>query len=111
MRRILVENARRKGRLRHGGGHRRIELTDGCLAVEAPPDALTALDEALVRLADQDAEAAGLVKLTCFAGLTLDQAAEVLGISPRTAYRHLAFARAWLYDSIGKEDGSASQEA
>jgi DNA-directed RNA polymerase specialized sigma24 family protein len=79
--------------------------------VEAPPDALTALDEALVRLADQDAEAAGLVKLTCFAGLTLDQAAEVLGISPRTAYRHLAFARAWLYDSIGKEDGSASQEA
>ena len=111
MRRILIDNARRKKRLKRGGNQQRIEITDGCLAVEASPDGLIALNEALTRLSAQDNEAAGLVKLTYFAGLTLEQAAEVLGISPRTAYRHMAFARAWLYDAISNEDGSATQEA
>jgi RNA polymerase sigma factor (TIGR02999 family) len=100
MRRILVENARRKGREKHGGGHHRIELHEVGLAVEASPEGLIALDEALFRLAAKDADAARLIELTCFAGLTLDQAAEVLGVSSRTAYRHWAFARAWLYEAL-----------
>jgi RNA polymerase sigma factor (TIGR02999 family) len=104
MRRIIIDNARRKKRLKHGSDHQRIELTDGCLAIEAPPDGLIALDEALARLLGQDTQAAGLVKLTYFGGLTLEQAAEVMEVSPRTAYRHMAFARAWLYDAINKED-------
>jgi RNA polymerase sigma factor (TIGR02999 family) len=108
MRRILIDNARRKKRLKRGGNKQRIELTDGCLAVEASPDGLIALDEALTRLSAQDTEAAGLINLTYFAGLTLEQAAEILEISPRTAYRHMAFARAWLYDAISSEDGSAT---
>ena len=108
MRRILIDNARCKKRLKRGGGHQRIELTDGCLAMEAPPDDLIALDEALTQLASQDAKAAGLVKLTYFGGLTLEQAAEVLEVSPRTAYRQIAFARAWLYDTISKKNGTVS---
>ena len=104
MRRIIIDNARRKKRLKHGGDHQRIELTDGCLAIEAPPDGLIALDEALEQLVDQDTQAVGLVKLTYFGGLTLEQAAKVMELSPRTAYRHMAFARAWLYDAINKED-------
>jgi RNA polymerase sigma factor (TIGR02999 family) len=103
MRRILVEKARRKKRLKRGGGRRRIELDDACLAVEASPDGLIALDEALTQLAGEEAEAAELVKLLYFGGLSLEQAAELLGVSLRTAYRHLAFARAWLYDAIATE--------
>jgi RNA polymerase sigma factor (TIGR02999 family) len=103
MRRILVENARRKGREKHGGQHRRLDLCDVSLAVEASPEGVIVLDEALSRLAVKDAEAARLIELTCFGGLTLDQAAEVLGVSSRTAYRHWAFARAWLYEAL---DGS-----
>ena len=111
MRRILVENARRKGRQKRGGDRQRVELTDGCLAIEAPPHGLIALDEALEQLVDQDAEAAELVKLTYFGGLAVEQAAEVLGVSSRTAYRHWAFARAWLYEAIGQEDKPPAQEA
>jgi len=111
MRRILIENARRKRRLKHGGRRERVQLNDGCLAVEAPADSLIALDEALTQLTGRDAEAAELVKLTYFGGLTLEQAAEVLGVSLRTAYRHWAFARAWLYDAIAKDDIAATQEA
>jgi RNA polymerase sigma factor (TIGR02999 family) len=106
MRRILVDNARRKGRQKHGGGRRQIELQDLCLAVEASPEGLIALDEALSRLAARDSEAARLIELTCFGGLTLDQAAEVLGVSSRTAYRHWAFARAWLYAALVEGPGS-----
>jgi RNA polymerase sigma factor (TIGR02999 family) len=105
MRRILVENARRKGREKHGGEHQRVEFRDIGAAVEASPEGLVALDEALSRLATKDSDAARLVELTCFGGLTLDQAAEVLGVSPRTAYRHWAFARAWLYEAL---DGSSA---
>jgi RNA polymerase sigma factor (TIGR02999 family) len=100
MRRILIEQARRKDRLKHGGGLQRVGLETVELAVEIPADNLLALDEALLRLAQQDAETAQLVKLHCFGGLTIEQAAEVLGQSARTAYRNWAFARAWLYREV-----------
>jgi RNA polymerase sigma factor (TIGR02999 family) len=100
MRRILVENARRKGRGKHGGGRQRVDVDGLDLAVELPVDNLLALDEALAVLAQRDAQAAQLVKLHCFAGLSIEQAAEVLAVSPRTAYRDWAFARAWLYRAV-----------
>jgi RNA polymerase sigma factor (TIGR02999 family) len=103
MRRILVEQARRKGRLKHGGGQKRVALGGLEPAVELPVDQLLALDEALTRLAQRDAPTAQLVKLHCFAGLSIEQAAEVLGLSPRTAYRDWAFARAWLYRAVREE--------
>src|SRR5262249_45409426 len=101
MRRILIENARHKGRKKHGGGCQRVELDGLELAVELPVDNLLALDEALDRLAERDAQAAKLVQLHCFAGLSIEQAAEVLAVSPRTSYRDWAFARAWLYRELG----------
>ncbi|MCF7973206.1 MAG: sigma-70 family RNA polymerase sigma factor [Phycisphaerae bacterium] len=104
MRRILVDRARSKKRLKRGGGHRRIELNDACIAVESAPDTLLILDEALTRLSNIDSEAAKLIQLCFFGGLTLEQGAEVLGVSLRTAYRYWAFARAWLYDHMAKED-------
>jgi len=100
MHRILIEQARRKDRSKHGGGRQRVELDVVDLAVEIPADHLLALDDALSRLAQQDAQTAQLVKLHCFAGLTIEQAAETLGLSARTAYRNWAFARAWLYREI-----------
>ncbi len=113
MRRILVENARRKGRLRHGGGRHRVALTDPIadLSDPLPLDDVLAIDETLEQLAQRDRQAAELVKLHFFAGLTIEQAAEVLGISARTAYRDWSFARAWLYRilsgrSTTEEDGS-----
>jgi RNA polymerase sigma factor (TIGR02999 family) len=100
MRRILVENARRKGRAKHGGKWKRLELDAEKLPVPLPAEGMLALDEALVRLAERDAQAAQLVNLHCFAGLTIEQAAEILAISERTAYRDWAFAQAWLYRQI-----------
>jgi RNA polymerase sigma factor (TIGR02999 family) len=101
MRRILVETARRKGRGRHGGGRRRVDLGDGCSLAEPPPDDdLQELDDALRRLEAEQPEAATVVKLRYFAGLTAEQAAAALGISLRTANRHWAFARAWLLDAV-----------
>jgi RNA polymerase sigma factor (TIGR02999 family) len=103
MRRILVDRARRKKCVRHGGATQRVDLHDAVAAVEAAPEGLLAMDEALTKLGDSDAEAAKLVKLAYFGGLSLEQAAEVLGISCRTAYRHWAFARAWLFKAIAQE--------
>ncbi|MGL4554509.1 MAG: ECF-type sigma factor [Gemmataceae bacterium] len=100
MRRILVDNARRKRRARHGGGRRRVELDE---SVPAPPAAdadLLALDEALEKLAAEDPQAAALVQLRYFAGLSVDEAAEVQGVSRASAYRHWAFARAWLLHEL-----------
>jgi RNA polymerase sigma factor (TIGR02999 family) len=96
MRRILVENARRKHRIKHGGGRRRIDLSNQDVAVRPLSDDIVALDEALTRLAAEDAEAAQVVQLHFFAGLSIEQAAEVLGISRATAYRQWTYARAWL---------------
>jgi RNA polymerase sigma factor (TIGR02999 family) len=100
MRRILVEAARRKGRVRHGGGQRRIDLDEHNLAAESPGDDLLAMDEALTRLAQLDPRRAELVKLRFFAGLTMPEAAVALGISLATAERQWAFARTWLYAEL-----------
>jgi RNA polymerase sigma factor (TIGR02999 family) len=97
MRRILVENARRKKRLRHGGAFQRVELSEDLLAAEGLPEDVLAVDEALDQLAAADPATAELVKLVYFAGLTMEQAADTLGIAPRTAYRNWAYARAWLF--------------
>jgi RNA polymerase sigma factor (TIGR02999 family) len=105
MRRILVENARRKRRFKHGGARRRVELHEAALAGGGPPaDELLAVDEALEHLARDDLQAAELVKLHYFAGLTVEQAAELFGVSARKAYRIWACARAWLFRSLGGED-------
>lgn len=103
MRRILVERARRKRRLRHGGGGQRVEVEADELPIEEPPVDLLALDEALERLAAEDTFKAELVKLRFFAGLSEQEAAEVLGVSRATAARHWAYARAWLFDQLRDE--------
>jgi RNA polymerase sigma factor (TIGR02999 family) len=96
MRRILIERARHKQRLRHGGGRQRQELHPDLVAAPAPNNDLLALDAALARLAERDPVKARLVELRYFGGLTGDQAARVLGISPKTADRYWAYTRAWL---------------
>jgi RNA polymerase sigma factor (TIGR02999 family) len=96
MRRILIENARGKAREKRGGDWQRVNFEELDVTTSVSPDQLLALDDALVRLAALDHLAAELVKLRYFAGLPLDQAAEALGISTATAYRHWAYARAWL---------------
>ena len=104
MRRILVENARRKQSLKRGGDRMRVEAMAGDLVTDGRSDDIVALDEALTELAETDATKAELVKLRYFAGLTIEQAAELLGISPATAKRHWAYARAWLYGRIHSKD-------
>jgi RNA polymerase sigma factor (TIGR02999 family) len=100
MRRILVENARRKRRLKHGGTHVRLDLDAACSLVESPADELLALDEALGKLATEDRRKSELVKLRYFAGCSLDEAAELLGISRATAKRDWAYAKAWLFAEL-----------
>ena len=97
MRRILIESARRRQRIRHGGDRQRLDLDNVDLAIDAPVDELLVINEALDELARSDANAAELVKLRYFAGMTVEQAAETLGIPARTAYRNWAYARAWLF--------------
>ena len=105
MRHILVDRARRKRRPKHGGGRKRIELDD---RVPAPPTAeehLLALDEALTQLAGDDPEAAAVVQLRYFAGLSVEEAAQSLGMSRASAYRHWTFARACLRQQLaGAQD-------
>jgi RNA polymerase sigma factor (TIGR02999 family) len=107
MRRILVENARRKHRLKRGGGLQRVELQEGDRVVEGRDEDLLTLDEALARLEAEDAAKAALVKLRVFAGLTLEEAAAALGISRATASRYWTYARAWLYHRVrgGEDEG------
>jgi len=107
MRRILVENARRKGRLKRGGGKGAIALTGLEAPFEACPDDLLTLDEALAKLAEADGEAADLLKLRYFAGLTIKQVADLRNVSERTVLNDLAYARAWLHRAIQKDSGSA----
>jgi RNA polymerase sigma factor (TIGR02999 family) len=104
MRRILVEAARRKARLKHGGGRQRRELDEGDYIVLPDSIDMVALDEALAKLTHEDRVKAELVKLRYFTGLTVAQAGEVLGISRATADRYWKFARAWLYHEIRKGD-------
>jgi RNA polymerase sigma factor (TIGR02999 family) len=97
MRRILVDNARRRARVKRGGGLQRADLDAVELTIDAPADDMLALDEALSKLAEKHPDKAELVKLRYFAGLTIDEASQALGISTATAERYWAFARAWLY--------------
>jgi RNA polymerase sigma factor (TIGR02999 family) len=103
MRRILVEKARSRGRLKRGGGVRRVDLGSLELTVHDPPDELVALDEALVELAEQHPEKARLVNLRYFGGLTHEEAAQAIGVSVSTADRHWSYARAWLYRRMSSE--------
>jgi RNA polymerase sigma factor (TIGR02999 family) len=96
MRRILIDSARRKQADKHGGGWQRHELLETELAIDSTGAELFAVDEALARLAAREPVIARLVELHFFAGLTLQQAAQCLGLSERTTYRHWAYARAWL---------------
>jgi RNA polymerase sigma factor (TIGR02999 family) len=96
MRRLLVESARRKGRQRQSIGQNRAELGDGDAIIDVPADEVLAIDEALARLAGEDQQAAELVKLRYFAGLSIEEAAQALGMSRATAYRHWTYARAWI---------------
>jgi RNA polymerase sigma factor (TIGR02999 family) len=101
MRRILIDAVRRKARRKHGGGRQREPLQPDLLAAAEPDENLLAVDEALAKLAARDPLKARLVELRFFAGLTGEQAAEVLGISPSAADRHWVFARAWLRRELG----------
>ena len=100
MRRILIDEARRKKRLKRGGDRCRIDLDNVDLAATASSDELIALDEALAKLETEDPTKAELVRLRYFAGLTLEQVAEILQISRATASRYWTYARAWLYHEI-----------
>ena len=104
MRRILIEHARRKGRLKRGGEWQRVNLDEIQLASDSDPATLLGIDEALSKLAHTHPEKADLVKLRFFAGLSLPDAARTLRISETTAKRYWAFARAWLYDQLTGED-------
>ena len=95
MRRILVEKARQKSSQKRGGGLKRIDLDHVDLATETDSEILVALDEALSQLGEKDPTGAELIKLRFFAGLSNDRAAEILGLSERTARRNWAYARAW----------------
>jgi RNA polymerase sigma factor (TIGR02999 family) len=109
MRRILVENARRRRRLKRGGNRIRVDLDQADLSAPATDDDLLALDEALERLASTDPAKAQLVQLRVFAGLTVVQAAEILGLSTTTADRYWAFARAWLRIEIAGREPPGSE--
>lgn len=100
MRRILIENARRKQAQRHGGGQQRVDIQEIEIACETQAGELFALNEALDKLTGQDPAKAQLVKLRYFVGLTLEEAADILGISLATAKRQWTFARAWLHAEI-----------
>ncbi len=105
MRRILVEAARRKQSPKHGGGRRRVDLDEAHRVLESSDDLLL-LDDALDRLGDEDPTAASVVKLRLFAGLSVEEAADALGLARATAYRHWRFARAWLRCELGDEEAA-----
>ncbi|MES2569635.1 MAG: ECF-type sigma factor [Verrucomicrobiota bacterium] len=100
MRRILIERARRKLAIRHGAGHKPLDVHELEIAAPGRDEELLAIDEALEKLALHSPQKAELVKLRYFAGLTIEEAAEVLGISVPGAKRHWAYARAWLYAAL-----------
>ena len=106
MRDILVEQARRKGAHKHGGGARRVELTDGLAIIEPPADNLLAVDEAIQKLQEEKPHLAEIAMLRYFAGLSVDETAAVLGISSSTLAREWRFARAWLARRLGAPDAT-----
>ncbi len=104
MRRILIDRARRKNRVRHGGELTRVDLEEIDLAVSTDDETLLRVDEALEKLSAENAAKAELVKLGFFAGLSILEAAKALGLSETTAKRHWAYSRAWLYDELTRGD-------
>jgi RNA polymerase sigma factor (TIGR02999 family) len=102
MRRVLVDHARGKRRQKRGGDRTRLPLADIPSRADTDPDLLLALDDALERLAAEDPAAAAVADLHLFAGLPIDDAADALGVSRATAYRHWTYARAWLQDALGE---------
>ena len=108
MRRILVDKARRKIRPKHGGGRKRVDLDSACALTEDRHEDLLALDEVLTRFATLDPLKADLVKLRFFAGMTVPEAAEALGVSVATAERYWTYARVWLYCEL--DEGKAKEE-
>jgi RNA polymerase sigma factor (TIGR02999 family) len=107
MRRILVDEARRRSRLKRGGGLRRVDVDPQRLTVDEPSEEMLALDEGLSLLAERHPEKAKLVNLRYFAGLTIEDAAEALGVSVATANRHWAYARAWLFRHLAADPDRA----
>ena len=106
MRRILVDNARRKASPMHGGDRKRVELNDICSATSVDPEDLLAIDEALIKLAEVNPSKAELVRLRFFAGRSIPDAAKILGISTATAERQWRYARSWLYCELNPEQGA-----
>ena len=104
MRRILIENARSKQKLKRGGDQHRVDLSDADIAIERDINDLLSLDEALIKLAQEDPAKADLVKLRYFGGLTLEQASHVLKISRATASRYWSYVQAWLFHEINGSD-------
>ena len=100
MRRILIDNARRKNRVRHGQGLARVDLDQVDVAIHSDDDTLIRVDDALRKLAQEDSVKADLVKLRFFIGLSIAEAGQALGLSESTAKRYWAYARAWLYDEL-----------
>jgi RNA polymerase sigma factor (TIGR02999 family) len=101
MRRVLVEHARRRHRLKRAGSRRRVKLPDLPVTGAADPERILSLDDALTRLAAEHPAPAALVRLHAFAGLSIETAADALGVSRATAYRDWTYARAWLRDALG----------
>ena len=100
MRRILIEQARKKARQKRGGDLQKVDIDAADIAIHISPENFLAIDEAVTVLEQQDPEAAQIVKLRYFTGMSVEQAAETLEMSSRTAYRHWNFARAWLYGEL-----------
>jgi RNA polymerase sigma factor (TIGR02999 family) len=104
MRRILIDRARARGTVKHGGAARRLTLDPTLLSLDSVPSEIVDLDEALTRFEAEDPQKAALVKLRFFGGLTLKQAAAALGLAPSTADRHWAYARAWLFQALSDRE-------
>jgi RNA polymerase sigma factor (TIGR02999 family) len=114
MRRILIERARRRRAIRHGGGLQRVDVNDSAVEIASPAgtdEELLAVHEAIERLAKHDARKAELVKLRYFVGLTIEQAADVLGVAAPTAKRDWTYARAWLFKEINADRGGGNHRA
>jgi RNA polymerase sigma factor (TIGR02999 family) len=105
MRRILIDRARSKQRLKRGGGVKRVDLENVAAGSMSDGEELLAIDDLLDKLAAEDPDAAQIVKLRCFAGLSIEEAGRLMGISRSTAYEHWAYARAWLRCALEDNDG------
>ncbi|MHC4543354.1 MAG: sigma-70 family RNA polymerase sigma factor [Planctomycetota bacterium] len=108
MRRLLVENARRKGRLKRGGDKQRVSLDDVDLTIDAPSDDVVALDTALTKLAEEKPTMVEVIELRYFAGLNLEQISEILGVSRRTVSSYWSYSRAWLYREMTSSNARPS---